>query len=71
MDESPDTFRPPYMSFQTFWRFIEELAGKPLPPAIDRSIMSTRSGSDKANLTQALSTFGLTGPDAKVLSPLG
>lgn len=60
MDE-PDatTFKAPYFSFQTFWSFIEELASKPLPPQIDRSMLGSKSGTDQANLLNALKSFGL------------
>jgi hypothetical protein len=54
------------MSFQTFWNFIEELAAKPLPPAIDRSIMKSKSGTDQANLIMALNSFGLTDTEGTV-----
>ncbi|WP_146076707.1 hypothetical protein [Rathayibacter tritici] len=63
-------FKPPYMSFQTFWSFIDELASKPLPPRIDRSLMNSRSGTDQANLSMALASFGLTGEDGTVQSNL-
>ena len=64
--DTESTFRPPYMSFQTFWNYIEELAEKPLPPAIDRSIMKTKSGTDQANLTMAFTSFGLTDAEGTV-----
>ncbi|RBY83196.1 DUF5343 domain-containing protein [Blastococcus sp. TF02A-26] len=67
--QSPE-FKPPYMSFQTFWKFTEELANKPLPPRIDRSLMSGKSGTDQANLTSALVSFGLMEPDGTVTSRL-
>jgi hypothetical protein len=70
MDEAPEPFRPPYMSFQTFWRFIEELRSKPLPPQIDRSLMQSKSGTDQANLNATLSVFGLVGPGGEVLPEL-
>jgi hypothetical protein len=66
MDEEREPFRPPYMSFQTFWRFIEELRSKPLPPQIDRSLMRSKSGTDQANLNAALDTFRLVGPGGEV-----
>jgi hypothetical protein len=49
------------MSFQTFWHFIEELASKPLPPQVDRSLMGSKSGTDQNNLTAALTAFDLIG----------
>ena len=67
VDESPaPPFRPPYMSFQTFWKFIEDLSARPLPPQIDRSIMNSKSGTDQANLMSALTGFGLIGADQRV-----
>jgi hypothetical protein len=71
VDEERETeFRPPYMSFQTFWRFIEELRSKPLPPQIDRSLMATKSGTDQANLNATLAAFGLIGPAGEVRDDL-
>lgn len=70
MDIDTINFRPPYMSFQTFWNFIEELAGKPLPPRVDRSLMSSKSGTDQNNLTMALTSFGLIDEDGRVQSGL-
>jgi hypothetical protein len=70
VDTESSTFRPPYMSFQTFWNFIEELASKPLPPRVDRSLMQSKSGTDQANLTMALTSFGLTDSEGNVLSDL-
>lgn len=70
MTDESQVFRPPYMSFQTFWKYIDELASKPLPPRIDRSMMRTKSGTDQANLTMALNSFGLTDGDGKVLPDL-
>jgi hypothetical protein len=57
--EKADDLKPPYLPFQTFLSFIEELASKPLPPQIDRSMMSSKSGTDQANLFSALKFFGL------------
>lgn len=70
MDEGPVPFRPPYFSFQTFWGFIDELAARPLPPQIDRSMMGSKSGTDQANLLTALKGFDLIGPDQRVNSTL-
>lgn len=66
VDPDANMFRPPYLSFQTFWKFIEELASKPLPPAVDRSIMTSKSGTDQANLIMALTSFGLTDAQGNV-----
>jgi hypothetical protein len=67
MDDDAQGFKPPYMSFQTFWKFIKELGAKPLPPRIDRSLMASKSGTDQANLTMALSSFGLVDDESNVL----
>ncbi len=66
MEMETTAFRPPYMSFQTFWNFIDELAGKPLPPRVDRSIMTSKSGTDQANLKSALTSFELTDAEGNV-----
>jgi hypothetical protein len=66
LDENPEDFKPPYMSFLTFWNFIDELSRKPLPPRIDRSLMASKSGTDQANLTMALTSFSLTDAEANV-----
>ena len=67
MDTPEESFKPPYMSFLTFWNFIAELRTKPLPPRIDRSLMSSKSGTDQFNLTLALTSFGLVDDDSRVL----
>jgi hypothetical protein len=57
-------FKPPYLSFQTFWSFVsKELPEKPLPPSIDRSMLDKKSGTDQANLLAALKGFGLVEGD--------
>jgi hypothetical protein len=65
-EETPSGFKPPYFSFQTFWSFIEQLAEKPLPPQIDRSLLSSKSGTDQANLLMALRSFDLIDDDQRV-----
>ena len=67
MDTNDDGFKPPYMSFQTFWNFITELGTKPLPPRIDRSLMASKSGTDQFNLNLALTSFGLIDSNSGVL----
>lgn len=59
-------FRPPYFSFQTFWSFIEQLAEKPLPPLIDRSLLSSKSGTDQANIFGALRGFEFIDDEQRV-----
>jgi hypothetical protein len=60
--ESSQTFRPSHMAFATFWNFIGDLASRPLPPQIDRSMLRNKSGTDQSNLMSTLSSFGLIGP---------
>lgn len=67
MDATEESFKPPYMSFQTFWNFVGELGTKPLPPRIDRSLMSSKSGTDQFNLMLALTSFGLVDEESRVL----
>lgn len=50
-------FKPPYLSFLTFWNFLLALAAKPLPPQIDRSMMDSKSGTDQTYLFAALRAF--------------
>jgi hypothetical protein len=58
-DEVTEEIKPPYMPFTTFWTFLTELGNKPLPPQIDRSMMSAKSGTDQASIFNALKFFGL------------
>jgi hypothetical protein len=59
VDENPGAFRPPYLPFKTFWTFVNDLLAAPLPPQIDRSLMTSKSGTDQVHLTAALKAFGL------------
>lgn len=61
-----EPFKPPYMSFLTFWNFLGDLAAKPLPRTLDRSIMTSKSGTDQNNLMAALATFGFIDTDGTV-----
>lgn len=70
MDETSTTFRPPHMAFATLVGFLDFLASRPLPPQIDRSIMSSKSGTDQNNLLSALMGFGLIGEQNRVLPAL-
>jgi hypothetical protein len=63
-------FRPPYFSFSTFWSFVAELASRPLPPRIDRSLMNSKSGTDQVNLLSALKAFDLITADHGVTDRL-
>lgn len=60
MDETNGTWKPPYFAFQTFWTFMGDLASKPLPPRIDRTMLKSKSGTDQMNLLFALRAFDLT-----------
>src|SRR6266700_3864540 len=67
MDEpKPGEFRPPYLSFATFWSFLDTMLAQPLPPKIDRSMMRSKSGSDQVSLTAAMKAFGLIGDNQEV-----
>ena len=57
---------PPWMSFQTFWKFLEDVASKPLPPKLDRSMMTSKSGTDQTNLITTMQTFGLIDEASRV-----
>jgi hypothetical protein len=59
VDEPEGGFRPPYLPFKTFWTFTNDLLAAPLPPQIDRSLMTSKSGTDQVHLTAALKGFGL------------
>lgn len=67
MDPQGTDFKPPYMAFQTFWNFLDELSSKPLPPRIDRSLMGSKSGTDQNNLMAGLLSFGLVDAAGAVL----
>lgn len=60
----------PWMSFQTFWTFLEELTAKPMPRKLDRSMMTTKSGTDQNNIMAAMQTFGLIDEGGGVLAEL-
>lgn len=66
--EGSGGFKPPWMAFQTFWGFGQELSGHDLPPVIDRSLMSSKSGTDQANLLAALVAFELI-DESNVVQP--
>lgn len=62
----PADWKPPYFAFQTFWTFMADLAAKPLPPKIDRSLLKSKSGTDQLNLLLALRTFDLMDAEQNV-----
>jgi len=70
VDSSTQEFKPPYIAFQTFWNFIESLGTNPLPPQIDRSMMSGKSGTDQNNLLLTLKSFSLIGESGDVSAGL-
>lgn len=70
MDEPREVFRPPIMAFATLSNFFDDLASRPLPPQIDRSMMNSKSGTDQKNLLTALSAFGLIGEQQRVMPAL-
>jgi len=65
-ESEEEQFKPPYLPFATFWSFIGQLAERPLPPRIDRSIMAGRSGTDQAGLFSALRSFDLIDDENRV-----
>jgi hypothetical protein len=69
-DDVETPFKPPYLAFQTFWNFLASLSEHPLPPQIDRSLMGSKSGTDQANLVNALKAFRLVDDDQRVLPAL-
>lgn len=66
MDETKRAFRPPHMPFATLDGLIADLASRPLPPQIDRKMLSHKSGTDQQNLMAALETFGLIDEEKNV-----
>jgi hypothetical protein len=70
VDETPAVFRPPHMAFATLWNFLADLASRPLPPQIDRMMLSNKSGTDQNNLLHALGVFRLIGEQQRVLPKL-
>ena len=54
-----ETFQPPYMSWKTFEGLIEMFAGGGLPARIDKSVLSSRSGSDQQQFLRAANAFRL------------
>ncbi len=50
---------PPYISYSTFSNFIQGLAGKGVPSRIDKSILTTMSGSGQASLLASMKWLGL------------
>lgn len=69
---TPDelAFKAPYMSFQTYWNFLADLTSKPLPPKLDRSIMTNKSGTDQTAIMSALESFGFVDSGGTVLPDL-
>lgn len=63
--ESENALLPPYVTYKTFSNFIEGLREHPLPLQIDRSLMSTFSGSVQSSLLASLRALNLIGRDNK------
>src|SRR5260370_23357746 len=53
---------PPYISYRTFSGFSERL-GTGMPSRVDRSVMSSLSGSNQSQLMAALRYLGLISPN--------
>lgn len=69
MDGPRTAFRPPTMAYATLASFLDDLASRPLPPQIDRSMMASKSGTDQKNLLQALADFALIRGDQNQVTP--
>lgn len=68
--QTPERPGVPYLPFETFKSFIDGLSGgRPLPPRIDRSLMSGMAGGTQTLLLGTLTTFGLIADDRTVLLP--
>jgi hypothetical protein len=66
-----DGFKPPYnVVWSTFLHFLDRTDPATLPPKIDRSYLTTLSGSTQTYLLSALRSFELIGPEKEVTSAL-
>ena len=61
---------PPYVGFATFKGFVGELAAAAVPPQIDASVMTGKSGGTQAALRVALHFLGLIERDRTVTARL-
>ncbi len=66
METSATETKPPWVGFQTFWNFLQQLHDhRPVPQILDRAVMSGRGGSTRTELYVALRFFGLMDDDKK------
>lgn len=65
MAEKRESFTPPYLSWRTFFNFLDRLAEKGAPDRIDRTFLSNMSGADQSYLLKALQGFGLMAADGR------
>ena len=63
MSDDAKKTKPPYLPFGTFHNFVNGLAEHELPTHIDKSLMSTFSGSVQSLLMAALRSTGFIDPD--------
>lgn len=56
---------PPYASWKTFLRFLEQLADKGVPQQIDRTVMAKMSGATQSNIRVTLTFLNLTDCDGE------
>lgn len=68
MEEKNKPKIPPYVSYRTFRNFIDGL--KPIPPVIDRSIMTSMSGVYQSQLLSALKYLNLIAENGTTQSNL-
>lgn len=56
---------PPYVAFATFQSAVQDLRDHGLPPEVDRSAWTSKSGADQSALISAFKFLGLTDGDGK------
>jgi len=61
--DKPKVVVPPHMSFKTLRAFLGGLRNNPIPGRIDRSLMSSLSGTVKSQLVHTLHYLGLLGDE--------
>lgn len=61
---------PPYMSFTTFENFLDDLKATTIPPKIDRTVMSGKSGAVQSQLRTTFTFLGLIREDETVTNRL-
>lgn len=71
-DQSRETWKAPYLSYETLTNFFEKkLGGNPLPPRIDVHFLDNYAGSVRPLLISTLKTLGMIDEKNEVLETLG